>query len=267
MTRRAQRGPYPHLVPELQHLRGDALALWGDAVARRHAFEDLLDAWEAGSIRLATAVERIDAAVVQGLEALGLPRDTLLDPVSIVGTSPYEPAGQKFADCRLHLSGTHMDRMVRTLGLPDDSARTWVHESLHARLAYAEDAAREHRPFKGYEEGMAEGLARLIVQEKAGMRPSEASYAYFVYAYRTLTGAFGIDVERLWRELWRFPVGRVRESFPDVVSRLAAERTAPLTSAQQGRLRAVADTLFATSRMNQMPHEGALMAAWRTALR
>lgn len=71
--------------------------------------------------------------------------------------------------------------------------KTWVHESIHARQLYVPGHTREYSQFSGYEEGLAEGLARLIVQGKAGMVPPGQSYRWYVEAYRGAAGVFGID--------------------------------------------------------------------------
>ena len=85
-------------------------------------------------------------------------------------------------------------------------------------------------------------------------------------AYRTLASVAGVDVEALWRLLWRSRHGEVRASFVDTVSTLHEDATGQgLTTAQTGGLRAVADQLFALSRQVDDPAEHVMMGLWRIA--
>jgi len=161
-----------------------------------------------------------------------------------------------------------MRETVRVRRQADDSFRTWVHESLHARQPYGARALGEIRTHQGYEEGMVEGLARLATRVKAGMRPREASYDYYVVAYRALAASAGVDVEALWRGLWQHAPGEVREAFVRVVDTLRAGTVGEvLLPVQRGRLLAVADQLFASARKNDPPAAGAAAALWKVALK
>jgi hypothetical protein len=241
------------------------LRLWSDAAERHKAFEDILRAWETDAPELAAAVARVDIAVEAGLAALGLPRG----PVRDVRVEPSVglSAGRKQPDCSLVFAAQVMREIVRVQRQPDDFFRTWVHESLHARQPYSSHAAIEYRQHRGYEEGMVEGLARLATRDKAGMRPLELSYAFYVGAYRTLAVVVGTDVERLWRGLWAYRTGEVRVAFGRVVDAAVQAATGrPMTPPQYARLQTAADRLFGTPRSGDRPNESALVALWRAAL-
>ncbi len=122
--------------------------------------------------------------------------------------------------------------------------------------------------FEGYEEGLVEGMARLICRDMAGMNPVQVSYDYYVTAYRALALVLETSVERLWRELWQHPTGAVRAAFVDVVDR--AQRRRPgesLTSAERSRLAGQADAMFGTDRVHRRPDESVLARTWRLAFR
>lgn len=258
--------PYPQLSPELQALSGDALRLWGDADERRQALEAILHAWEHGDPDLRAAVEYVDSAVEAGLRACGLPRGPVLEVRIEDG---FGPQGRKRLDCSLLLGGVSMRRVVREDRRPDSTFRTWVHESLHARQAYATDVYWEYRAHRGFEEGMVEGLARLITREKAGLDPSDTSYAYYVAAYRALARAGDLDVEELWRALWQHPTGMVRGNFVGTIEMLRRSGTGEsLTTAQNVRLQGIADLVFGSDRVDftaDEPTEGTLTSLWRAA--
>ncbi len=183
--------PYPQLAPELRALSGDALLLWGDAGERRRALEAILQAWESGSPDLRAAVERVDQAVAGGLAAVRLPRGPVRD-IEIPQDVGW--AGQKTPSSILRLSGRFLDQALRLDRRPEAIFKTWVHESLHARQSYAPDVATEYSLRRGYEEGMVEGLARVLTRDRAGIDPPGTSYNYYVAAYRSLAMAFEIQV-------------------------------------------------------------------------
>lgn len=67
--------PYGRLDPALRRLRAEHLRIWGEARTRELALREIAEAYaSADEGRLATAVRRVDEAVVAGLAALGLPR-------------------------------------------------------------------------------------------------------------------------------------------------------------------------------------------------
>lgn len=251
--------------PELSTLRGDALRIWSDPEVRREALEAIVAAWDERQPDLEERIRRADEAVVAGLRALGVPRGAVQDVhVESVGQGW---AGRKYPDCRLILDADVMRVVVHVRRQPDDYFRTWVHDSLHARRGYSPGAANEMRGWQGYEEGMVEGLARLVTRTKAGMHSSALSYDYFVAAYRALATAVGADVEALWRSLWKLRTGDVRAGFTDAVD--AARRGSAgqaLTPEQRRRLRAVADQLFASTRKDERAAEDAAARLWRLAL-
>ena len=242
--------------------------LWGDAEERASAIETVVGAWEAGDAAgLRAAITRVDRAVVEGLDALGLPRG----PVAEIQIAAFGRnwLGRKHPDCRLMLDGHVMRQAVRALGRPDEVFRTWIHESLHGRQPYVVDPGSEQRRVPGYEEGMVEGLARIVTREKAAIRIVESSYDYYVRAYEALGAVVGVDAEQFWRELWRYPTGEVRSAMFDVADRVwqraAGHR---LTAAQRRRLQGVADQMFGPSRASvRAPDAGDLRAAWRVVFR
>jgi hypothetical protein len=139
---------------------------------------------------------------------------------------------------------------------------------MHARCPYAAGASSDYARHRGYEEGLAEGLARQVTHRLAGILPVRPSYEYYVVAYRALSRVLGLDVEQLWRALWVYPAGRVRDEFGRTV-RAAVRQTSgqTLSSDETARLQGVADQLFQPSRVNLIPNEDALIALWRAAFR
>jgi hypothetical protein len=114
---------------------------------------------------------------------------------------------------------------------------------------------------------MVEALARLVVRDKAGLRPLGLSYAYYVAAYRTLATAAGVDVEALLRTLWQHRTGEVRAAFVDTLDTVRLHATGQrLAAARRGHVQAVADQLFATARVNWQPAEDEMDRLWRMAL-
>ena len=143
--------------------------------------------------------------------------------------------------------------------------RTWLHESLHARQPYASDAAAEYRAFRGYEEGLVEGLTQVVLAA-ARVTVADVPFGAYVAAYRALAQAAGIASEALLRALWRHPAGDVRQNLATVVSRLREqEMGASVPPEAHGRLRALGDRLFATDRAGHAPDPAALVALWTRA--
>ena len=130
------REPYPHLAPEHRTLAGDPLRLRGDTAERHHALVAILAAWETGSPDLDRLVARVDAAIIAGPAALGLPRG----PVRAVRVVDAAGAwfGHKAPDSTVYLAGDGLRFRIltRERDQPDASFHTWVHESLHARQPY-----------------------------------------------------------------------------------------------------------------------------------
>jgi hypothetical protein len=276
MPRAIQRGPsgavsspgaeYPHLTHALQALPEDARRIWGDAGDRRRALEDLLSAWEAGSAEERALLHRVDDAIASGLKALDLPRGRL-NGLRIEEGRPHF-VGAKLPACVLVLSAEGMREWIRGRREPDVVFRTWIHESLHARLPIDPRAMSEHRQTEGYEEGLVEGLSRIITLERASLRlTADLPYTYYVQGYATLARAINVGAEQLWRELWRYPMGGVRAAFVDVIDHLRQGSTgAPMAEAQRLRLLGVADAVFSSTRRGWMPNAAAMSRAWGAAL-
>lgn len=207
----------------------------------------------------------IDAAVVEILAAAGLPPGQINGPIiDQVGRGWY---GRKAHDCTLIID-------IRTLNFlpekdrPDSTLRTWIHESLHARHPYSAGFDREWREQRGFEEGVVEGLTRLIVVESLALLPVITSYHFYVGAYRALAEVLEVDVEQLWRSLWNYPAGDVSTMLLPIVERILRERgRAPLTPAQYARFSGLAVRHFTTDRINDRPNEAVLAMAWGSVMR
>lgn len=266
MPRESQRPRYPHLAPELQRLTGDALRIWGSATVRQDAFERIVAALEEGGNGFERVVGPLDAAVCAGLAALGLPRG---GGVSFAAGDPGMRGTARLGlDRVFRLNPLSMRHVLHDLRQPGDLFRTWVHESLHGRLEDMIVSETEQRELQGYEEGMAEGLAQIVTHDRAGMEIRESSYHYFVVAYRALAAAMELDVERLWRRVWRLPRGRLRAGFVGALAELCRDTAGTtLTPAQRGRLQAQADRQFATQNATRQPNESVIAAQWRMAFR
>ena len=263
----ATQHPYPHLAPELRRLGDDALLLWGDARERRHALMDMLAAWDAADVAaLSAAVDRVDGAVAAALQALGLGREP--GARVQVGGFGRRWMGRVAADgtimidldrVRQHLTtGRHQDRVFRT----------WAHESLHARQPASATRFAEYASWPGYEEGLVEGLARLVAVAKAGMADEESPYDYYVEAYRSLAHAGNLDLERLWRGLWLHRPGEVRTNLAACVDRARNEQAHPsLTQGQRSRLMMVADRVFAGAHYGARTNAAVLARLWEAVFR
>ena len=110
-----------------------------DARYRAQVTAALLEA-DPGSAAGLTARDAIDAAVVEILAAVGLPRGPINGlVVEHVGRNWF---GRKAADCRLLIdAGAFATLPVDRR--PDSLIRTWIHESIHARQAYVAHSATE----------------------------------------------------------------------------------------------------------------------------
>jgi hypothetical protein len=252
---------YRHLAPPLRLLSGDALRIWADTAERARALQAILDAVE-GRGDLHAALRRVDSAVESGLAALGLRRGAV--PAVLLEAGQPAWAGLTDADATIHLAGTSLRALV-SRGAPDEFFRTWVHESLHARgprLVVAETAV------PGYEEGMAEGLARRVLLKHASVPRIEGGFDHYVAGYETLAEVLGLDVEHLWRRLWEVPRGEVRARFVGAVEALrTAGGQGTLSVEQEARLRGAADSVFLRERAHDRPNSDQLSTLWRLALR
>lgn len=206
----------------------------------------------------------VDRAVVAVLNRAGLPRGNqvrgpFVEPVG------HGWAGRKAPDCRL-LIDTLEFHDLHGLIRADSLLKTWLHESIHGRQPYAPGSAEEWRLHRGFEEGLAEGLARILA-EALGLQPVLASFDHYVAAYRTLAVALGISAEELWRRLWGYPVGTVATAFMhEVEDVLARHGHSPLVPVQRVRLFARARSVFSTTNSVQSPDEDSLLQGWREVL-
>lgn len=254
------------LSPELRALPDDARRLWNDASERRRAIEAIVEAADSGGPDLTAAVQRVDSAIAAGLQAVGLARGPVQGIVIEAGV--IGPYGRKDRDCSLVLFGDRMKQLLAHSRGPDTTFKTWVHESIHARQPYPPGHEREYRPHPGYEEGMAEGLARSVVRGRAGLEPLETSYRYYIAAYAALASVFQVDLEQLWRRAWKNPLGAVRSGFVEAVDQSWHQSMGRAMSAGQGaRLQGVADLLFGANRMSWAPSEDAMLTLWQMVLR
>jgi hypothetical protein len=177
--------------------------------------------------------------------------------------------GRKTARCWLQFDGEIVRQIVRDWQAPDQVFKTWIHESIHGRRPFAIEDAAQHRRTRGYEEGMAEGLARLLSRHAAGLSLLGPSYDYYVRAYEVLAESFGFDVEGLWRRLWIYPLGGVRAAFVDEVDALQARASGRrMTEMERRRLLGLGDRVFSSDREREGAAEpAALRALWEVVLR
>lgn len=161
-------------------------------------------------------MNRVDVAVVEGLAALRFPRG----PVAGIEFSrlSISQSGQKLPDCRIMLAGIALESALSEERV-DGFFGTWVHESIHARQPYAHGASTEYRQYRGFEEGLVEGLTRHVL-ERAGIAPRTGAFSYYVVVYEQMAHVLGIDTVELWRRLWKYPTGTISAVFVDVVTEL-----------------------------------------------
>ena len=149
---------------------------------------------------LDAAVRQLDDAVTAGLALLGLPRSPLTT-LTLRGQSGGTWLARKDPSCELQFDQQVLYQAVIRMGTIDDLVRTWVHESMHGRRPFAAGHQTEASHWRGYEEGLAEGLARIVTRDIAGMDISEDSFPYYVAVYHALGEAAGVDGELLLRAL------------------------------------------------------------------
>jgi hypothetical protein len=244
--------------PALARIDEPARSFWLDATARRSAIETLYGHWYFGRADDAAAeAAAVDHAVVTGMRALGFGREPVT--VEVVSQSRGEH-GAKTPHCVLRLSGRYIRDMAIDRRSPDTIVRTWVHESIHARLPFDATFFDEWERWKGYEEGLAEGLARLATRRKAGMRPLTFSYHGYVTAYVALARAAGVTTEQLLRAAYRYPNGAIRERFPEMLEALRGH------ALDHARVRTVADELFASARSDADVRFSEAVRRWRSEL-
>jgi hypothetical protein len=227
----------------------------------------MVTAWQRGdAVGLDRALRRVDQAVTAALDLLKLPRG----PGAIVQIGHYGRGwiGRVALDGGIRLDAEQVRHFVFEERQPDRIFHTWVHESLHARAPAAATRGAEAERWKGYEEGLVEGLARLVTASAAGVKLTGTSYEFYVASYRALASAVGVDVENLWRELWSAKPGEVRAHFSAMVD-LVRQRhgAAALDGDQRRRLGLVGDRVMATERANDDPSEIVLARLWEAVFR
>ena len=85
--------------------------------------------------------------------------------------------------------------------------------------------------------------------------------------HTALAAVLGINAERLWRDLWMYPAGEVREMFLSVIERILEEQAQQsLHVGQRARLFAGALRYFSTGRAHDRPDEPRVMVGWRRAI-
>jgi hypothetical protein len=196
------------------------------------------------------------------LSVLGLPRWPTVTLTPVWGK---RYSGRKLPECTLEINIDIMRRIATVDRGPDTTFRSWVHESLHGRLPYADHHKKEYDVWCGYEEGLVEALARLVVREHAGLNPIEPpEHDYFVTAYQTLSEAMDVGYESLLRALWTSPTGLVRNGLEDVIDSLRQVRSLPpLTHTQRITLAMTADRSFATANLGRTPNKTIMVTLWR----
>lgn len=196
------------VVPELRQLYGDPLAILTDLSVRHRVSRQLTLPATSGTY--GGSALRIDDAVRAGMRVFGLRRGTTRG-VQIAPLG-YAVRGRKTPDCLIQINRSYVAEMLGRRGAPDGIFKTWVHESLHARKAFAalEIVNGEYPVYQGYEEGLVEGLARWMTKDKY-----VSAYASYVRAYEVLADVLGEETVALWRRLWRHPFGEVRAAFPE----------------------------------------------------
>lgn len=163
------------------------------------------------------------------------------------------------------------ERLLASIGTgssADSVVRTWVQELVHVRAVIPDDYWLETHHFTGYEEGLAEGVARLLVIQDAGMHPLLGPYSHYAYAYGQLAAVLEVPPKQLFSRLWVAPMGRVREWFPEVVRSILEDKGRLVLDERRARhLREIADDLFDESKTRAPVDLEALQSGWEEALR
>jgi hypothetical protein len=237
-------------------LTPDARLLWDSPAERRSALQAIVET--ADPVAKREAVERVDGAVLEALEALGLPRG----PIRGLKLWPEFTwwNGRKHPDCTLSLSEIQLADAVRINNV-DNFFSSWVHESLHARQPYG-NTLQEYREWPGYEEGLVEALTQriLIAGGMSGIRPS---FPYYVTAYEIFSTATEVDLDVLLRVLWTRPAGHVRQVYATTMNGLRAQNGRPGLD----RLQLAGDLAFRIGRANNVPDRGSMTALIMRVLR
>lgn len=232
----------------------DTHQLWTNQEELVTAFRAIIEIADVNSRE--DAIQRVDRAVVEALEAVGLPRGQVQGPR--LWPEYVEWKGRKHPDCTLYLSETQLVSATRFNGA-NDFFSSWVHESLHARQQY-QNAFHEYRNWSGYEEGLVAALTRRVLAA-GGIVNVPFSYQYFVTAYEILADVVEVEISELLRALWEHPTGQVRRNFAAGVNRLRERNGMPTID----RLQLAGDIVFRSDRARDVPdHQSMVMLIQRT---
>jgi hypothetical protein len=226
-----------------EELSADARRLWNSPTERRAAFQAIVQAKDPVAKR--EAIERVDRAILEALNALGLPRG----PIRGLELWPEVTGwnGRKHPDCTLFLSEIRLTNAVR-FNEVDDFFSSWIHESIHARQVYLGDT-QEYREWPGYEEGLVATLTHLILTA-GGINDVRSSFSYYVKAYEVFSTAVDVELSALLPALWSHPTGSVRHVFEATVNELRSQSG----KATLDRLQLAGDVLFRFDRWHDEPN-------------
>jgi hypothetical protein len=128
---------------------------------------------------------------------------------------------------------------------------------------------RAEQPFRGFEEGLAEGIAGLV-SRWAAFIPGVPAYGRYVQAHDVLADRLGVTSEAIYRRLYRFANGAVMDAFVTEIDALrVAAGALPFTVEQRGRLGRAARRLFDIAYQQEPASPRARRAireAWQRAL-
>lgn len=163
-----------------------------------------------------------------------------------------------------------MRRELGPGGAPDTIVETWIHESVHGRHLPWGPNARAELSFPGFEEGLAEGVTRMLSRQ-AGFTPALPTYGRYVQTYEELAYVLGVSPEMIYRGLYRLANGSVMDGFVSELDAIRQTAGMPaMTQEQRGRLDHTARQLFDLA-YEQQPASARSRApirrAWRRALR
>lgn len=141
---------------DLQGLSAEAQRILVERSARLDAVQSILDAADHGDEEGAeAALQALDGVVVEAMEALGFPRRHGVR----LRLDPFGARGQATEGGELCVGPAWLRRDLNEYRNPDTTFRTLVQESVHHRQEWDVDWGAEYREFRGYEEGLAEGVA------------------------------------------------------------------------------------------------------------
>jgi hypothetical protein len=141
-------------------------------------------------------------------------------PINGIGVRRLASLGLKRPTCELELDILQFRRALTVTQQPDSIVETWIHESAHGRRnPWAVDYQREQASWLGYEEGLAEGMTRVMIQ-RGGLSPGAQAYVRYYRAYELLADVLQVTPEEMYLLLWSHEPGTIRRAFTDVVSEL-----------------------------------------------